>query len=293
MPNTVNYVTAFETQLRQKYTRELLSVDLLTENVNFIGANIVKIPYVKVKGYKDHSRTNDFNRQTVENQFITKTLAHDRDIELKVDAMDVDETNQVLSAANLTNTFETEQAIPEQDVYAFSKLYADFTNVAIGNKTADVTVLSALNILSTIDSIQETMTNAEVPVDGRILYVTPTVNKYIKNALTRQLTATDGVVSRLITGLDNLKIKEIPAGRMKTVYDFSDGFVPGVAAKQINMICVHPTSVLYTKKHSYIHLWAPGSDSRAADSYLYQNRAYWDLFLLETRVDGVWFNITA
>ena len=293
MPNTVNYVTAFETQLRQKYTRELLSVDLLTENVNFIGANIVKIPYVKVKGYKDHSRTNDFNRQTVENQFITKTLAHDRDIELKVDAMDVDETNQVLSAANLTNTFETEQAIPEQDVYAFSKLYADFTNVAIGNKTADVTVLSAVNILATIDSIQETMTNAEVPVDGRILYVTPTVTKFIKNALTRQLTATDGVVSRLITGLDNLKIKEIPAGRMKTVYDFTDGFVPGVAAKQINMICVHPTSVLYTKKHSYIHLWGPGSDSRAADSYLYQNRAYWDLFLLETRVDGVWFNITA
>ena len=293
MPNTVNYVTAFETQLRQKYTRELLSVDLLTENVNFIGANIVKIPYVKVKGYKDHSRTSDFNRQTVENQFITKTLAHDRDIELKVDAMDVDETNQVLSAANLTNTFETEQAIPEQDVYAFSKLYADYTNVAIGNKTADATVLSAVNILATIDTIQETMTNAEVPVDGRILYVTPTVNKFIKNALTRQLSATDGVVSRLITGLDNLKIKEIPAGRMKTVYDFSDGFVPGVAAKQINMICVHPTSVLYTKKHSYIHLWAPGSDSRAADSYLYQNRAYWDLFLLETRVDGVWFNITA
>ena len=292
MPNTVNYVTAFETQLRQKYTRELLSVDLLTENVNFIGANIVKIPYVKVKGYKDHSRTSDFNRQTVENQFITKTLAHDRDIELKVDAMDVDETNQVLSAANLTNTFETEQAIPEQDVYAFSKLYADYTNVAIGNKTADATVLSAVNILATIDTIQETMTNAEVPVDGRILYVTPTVNKFIKNALTRQLSATDGVVSRLITGLDNLKIKEIPAGRMKTVYDFSDGFVPGVAAKQINMICVHPTSVLYTKKHSYIHLWAPGSDSRAADSYLYQNRADWDLFLLETRVDGVWFNIT-
>lgn len=293
MPNTVNYVTTFETQLRQKYTRELLSVDLLTENVNFIGANIVKIPYVKVKGYKDHSRTNDFNRQTVENQFMTKTLAHDRDIEMKVDAMDVDETNQVLSAANLTNTFETEQAIPEQDVYAFSKLYADYTNVAIGNKVADTTVLSAANILATIDSIQETMTNAEVPVDGRILYVTPTVNKFIKNALTRQLTATDGVVSRLITGLDNLKIKEIPAGRMKTVYDFTDGFVPGVAAKQINMICVHPTSVLYTKKHSYIHLWAPGSDSRAADSYLYQNRAYWDLFLLETRVDGVWFNITA
>lgn len=293
MPNTVNYVTNFESQLRQKYTRELLSVDLLTENVQFVGANAVKIPSLKVKGYGDHSRSADFNRKTVENTYILKTLAHDRDIEIKVDAMDVDETNQVLSAGNITSTFETEQAIPERDVYAFSKLYADFTNAAIGNKTADVTVLSASNILTTIDAIQESMTNAEVPVDGRILYVTPSINKLIKNALTRQLTATDGIVSRMITSLDNLKIKEIPNGRMKTVYDFTDGFVPGVAAKQMNMICIHPTAVMYANKHAYIHLWAPGSDSRAADSYLYQNRAYWDLFLLETRVDGVWINITA
>lgn len=36
MPNTVNYVTQFEKELKQKYSRELLTADLTTQNVTFI-----------------------------------------------------------------------------------------------------------------------------------------------------------------------------------------------------------------------------------------------------------------
>lgn len=102
MPNTVNYVTQFEKELKQKYSRELLTADLTTQNVTFIGANKIKIPYITVSGYKDHSRNGGFNRGTVQNDFMEKTLAFDRDIEFFVDSMDVDETNQALSAANVT-----------------------------------------------------------------------------------------------------------------------------------------------------------------------------------------------
>lgn len=45
---------------------------------------------------------------------MEKTLTFDRDIELFVDVMDVDETNQALSAANITNTFISERAIPSR-----------------------------------------------------------------------------------------------------------------------------------------------------------------------------------
>ena len=51
MPNTVNYVTQFEKELKQKYSRELLTADLTTQNVTFIGANKIKIPYITVSGY--------------------------------------------------------------------------------------------------------------------------------------------------------------------------------------------------------------------------------------------------
>lgn len=105
MANITNYATQFERELKQKYTREGVSSKLLTPNVKFVNANTVKLPYVVLKGYKDHDRNGDFNRQILENRWITKELKHDRDVEFKVDTMDVDETNLVLSVANITNTF--------------------------------------------------------------------------------------------------------------------------------------------------------------------------------------------
>lgn len=46
-------------------------------------------------------------------------------------------------------------------------------------------------------------------------------------------------------------------------------------------------------KYSYIKLFTPGTDSRTADGYLYQNRCYGDLFLLEKKVDGCAMNVEA
>ncbi len=80
---------------------------------------------------------------------------------------------------------------------------------------------------------------------------------------------------------------------MKTVYDFTDGCVPDIAAKQINMILIHPNSVICREKYAYMKLFTPGTDSRTADGYLYQIRNYGDLFLLEKRLPGVAINVEA
>ena len=79
-----------------------------------------------VSGYKDHNRnTMGFNAGTVSNDWEPKKLTHDRDIEIPIDPMDIDETNLVTEMANIQNVFEEEQAIPEKDSYRFSKLYAE------------------------------------------------------------------------------------------------------------------------------------------------------------------------
>lgn len=165
MPNTVNYATQFKKEIMQKYSRELLTADLTTQNVTFVGANKIKIPYVSVTGYKDHSRNGGFNRGSVQNQFMEKTLSFDRDIEFFVDAMDVDETNQALSAANITNTFITEQDVPETDCYRLSKLHTDFTALG-GTVTQDA--VTAATILDKFDTLMEEMDEDEVPEEGRI-----------------------------------------------------------------------------------------------------------------------------
>jgi len=293
MPNTVNYATNFEKDLVQKYKRELLTNDLTTNNVKFVNAKTIKIPNLLLGGFKDHGRNGGFNRQDAENQYITKTLSHDRDVEFFVDTMDVDESNQALSAANLTNTFEEEHAIPEKDSYRMSKIYADY--VAQG-KTVDTTALTVTNILAKFDEYMEALDEAEVPEEGRILYATPTIKTMLKNAekISRQMdvTGNSGNVYRMVKSLDDVKIKTIPSARMKTAYDFTDGCIPAETAKQINMILVHPKSVISTDKHSYINLWAPGSHTQG-DGYLYQNRQYGDLFVIETRANGIKINTEA
>lgn len=292
--NTVNYVTAFERDLVQKYERELLTSEMTTNNVKFINANTVKLPFVELAGYKDHSRNGGFNRQAVKNNFQTFVLQHDRDVEFFVDKMDVDETNQAMAAANITNEFETQQAIPETDCYRISKTYSEFKT---HGGTVDNTALTAENILTVIDNAMLKMTEDSVPLEGRILYVTPTVEKMLKEAkeLQRYLNingSNDGKVKRSIVDLDGLKIKPLLSTRMKTMYDFTDGCKPGATAKQIHMILFHPKSLLACDKHSYIKLWPEGTHTQG-DGYLYQNRKYGDLFIIPNRIEGVYINAEA
>jgi len=288
-----NYVTAFETQLQQKYARELTSAALTTDRVRFVGAKEIKIPRLDLAGYKDHNRAGGWNRQAISNDFETKILQHDRDVEFFVDAMDVDETNQILSAANVTNVFVTEQAIPELDCYRYSKLLSEMQTYG---GTPDTTALDVNNVLQVFDELMERMDEASVPEGGRRLYVTPTVHKLLKEAQDVQrvfyLQSGPGRVARAVNQLDDVELVKVPSERMKSVYDFTDGFAPGVGAKQINMILVHPSAVIAPIKHSAIYLWPPGSHTQG-DGWLYQNRSYTDLFVIERKVAGVQINMEA
>ena len=289
------YAEQFTQFLAQKYEKELCSDALMHSNpqITFLNAQTIKLPRLTLSGYKDHTRTAGFNAGTISNDWEPKKLSHDRDIEFFVDPMDIDETNLALSVANIQNTFENEQAIPEKDCYNFSKLHTELTNF---HGSIDSTiVLTAQNILAVFDEEMSKMDDAGVPVDGRILYVTPTVNKLLKAAdgIQRMITVnSSNAVNRNVHSLDDVTIKMVQSGRMKTKYNFTDGCVAAADADQINFILVHPSCVVARDKYAYISLFTPGTDSRTADGYLYQNRNYWDLFLIERKVAGCAMHVT-
>jgi hypothetical protein len=290
-----DYATTFTQLLQQKYAKELCSDALAQSNqqVKFLNAQTIKLPRMTVSGYKDHTRTPGFNSGTLANDWEPKKLEHDRDIEFFVDPMDIDETNLTLSVANIQNTFETEQAIPEKDSYRFSKLHAELTKYT---GRIDSTVITAANFLEAFDTEMAIMDEASVPEEGRMLYVTPTMAKIVKEAegLQRVMTVTSpSTINRKVHSLDDVTIKKVPAARMKTKYDFTDGCVATAGAEQINWILIHTSCVVARDKYSYIKLFTPGTDSRTADGYLYQNRNYGDLFLLEKKVPGCSMNVTA
>lgn len=288
-----DYAEAFTQILQQKYAKELCSYDLTQSNqqVKFINAQTIKLPRMTVSGYKDHTRTIGFNAGNISNDWEAKKLAHDRDVEFWLDPMDIDETNLTLAVANVQNNFETEQAIPEKDSYRFSKLHSELTTYS---GRINTTVVTAVNFLEVFDAEMAAMDEAGVPEEGRILYVTPSMRAIIKEAegIQRMVTVnTPSTINRNVHSLDDVKIKMVPAARMKTAYDFTEGCVVAEGAKQINWILIHPSCVVCRDKYSYIKLFTPGTDSRTADGYLYQNRNYGDLFLLEKKVDGCSMNV--
>lgn len=291
-----DYAERFLPILAQKYATGMKSHALTQSNqgVTFLNAQTIKLPRLTVSGYKDHARTPGFNSGTLANDWEPKKLEHDRDIEFFVDPMDVDETNLVLSIANIQNVFEDEQAIPEIDSYRFSKLYAELAEYKPANISTNA--LTAAGFLAEFDDAMAAMDEEGVPEEGRILYVTPTVAKLVKEAegIQRSIeVSVAGSINRKVHSLDDVEIVKVPSGRMKTEYDFTDGCVPADGAKQINFILVHPSAVVARDKYSYIKVFTPGTDSRTADGYLYQNRRYGDLFLLEKKAGGCFINAEA
>jgi len=288
----INYATQFEREIAQQFARELTSGDLAANNkFKFIDAQTIKVPTLELTGYKDHARDGSKNRGTVGNTYQSFTLAHDRDIEFYVDEMDVDETNQVLSAANITATFNAEQAIPELDAYRYSKLYSDF--VANGG-VVDTTALTAANILTQFDKMMEDMDEASVPQSGRMLKVTPTVYTMLKNAekIQRTIDVNGGAagINRNVRSLDEVTIMTVPSDRLKSAYDFAEGFTPAVGAKQVNMILYHVSGILAPTKVADIYLWNKGETPESAYGFLYQNRMYTDLFIIKAKVAAVAIN---
>lgn len=291
-----DYAQTFERQLAQKYAREMVSNDLTLSNqgIKFLNAQTIKIPRLTVSGYKDHNRNAmGFNSGTVSNDWEPKKLSHDRDIEIPIDPMDIDETNLVVEMANIQNVFEEEQAIPEKDSYRFSKLLTEATTYKSAGSVIDETVLTASNILEWFDEQMSIMDDKSVPQEGRILYLTSAMQKLLKNAegITRTISVgAAGVIDRRVHGLDDVTLKSVPSARFKTKYDFTTGCVPAADAKQINMILVHPSCVISRDKYAYMKLFTPGSDSRTADKYVYQNRYYTDTFLIERKACGIAIN---
>lgn len=272
----LQYADIFSNILIELYGQSQVSVDLYNSNsdIQIVNGKNLKIPKLSVSGYKDHTRGSlGFNTGSYSNEYETKTLDHDRDIEFVIDPVDVDETNLVVTIANIQKRFETTQAIPEADCYTFSKLYSEAKRVSAKVKT---TALTTANVLSDFDDNLEAMTDAGVPLDRVILYCTPAYLKLLKNAegiqRTLEVSGAKGI-DRRVHSIDDIgMIKEVPSARFKSKYNFTSGCTADVSAVQMDYMLIDPECQVSRNKYSFITVFEPGTDSRTADNYLYQNR---------------------
>jgi len=290
----LNYAEVYQQALEEPYRvgrrfNELFNTG--SRNIKWAGGKTVKIPKITVGGMVDVDRDSIGSyKRNVDNDYELKTLMNDREFRTLVDPVDIDETNMAITIANITNTFNREQKIPEMDKYMASKLYAEFTGFG---GTADTKAIDETNVLKLFDSYMQKMDEEEVPEEGRILYAVPAVATMLKNApgITRTINvgANSREIDRIVNRLDTVTIQPVPPVRMKTVYDFTEGAQPDQSAQQINMILVHPSAVMAPEKYAFVSLDAPSAAT--GGKWLYYERQYYDVFLYEEKVPGIIFNV--
>lgn len=294
----VNYAESYERALAQAYPNVLNFGELYNVSNNqvykFVDSKTIHIPSISVTGRKNVNRDaidGQFQRN-VDNSFETKTLTFYREWSTSIDPADVLDTNMILTIQNATKVFNEEQKFPEKDAYTISKIYADW--VAEG-KAADTTALTVDNILLVFDKLMEAMDEALVPSQGRLLYVTPAVKTLLKQAsqigLSRSVQNGPNTINRVVDRLDEIKLISVPSFLMKTAYTFTTGFEPSESAKQINLFLVHPSAILTPNKYAFVGMEAPAAGTKG--DYIYYEKEYADVFILNNRTGAIAFNIEA
>jgi hypothetical protein len=260
------------------------------------GAKTIAIPTITTTGRKDADRdTIGTPARHFDNNWEEKTLNNMRYWDTLVHPMDIDQTNMATSIGNITQIYNEQQKFPEMDAYCVSKVYSLWT---AKSKTASTTVLTADNVLTEFDAMMQRMDEARVPVAGRILYVTPGIKTLLKNAsqVTRQvmvdgMAGNSGAINRIVNRLDEVQIVSVPSDLMKTVYNFTSGWVAGAGAAQINMFLIHPIAVMTPHVYSFSSLDEPTAKTQG--KYYYYEESYEDVFILDNKVNAIDFNITA
>ena len=294
---TVNYAEAYERALAQAYPNVLNFGELYNvannQTYKFVDAKTIHIPSISVTGRKNvnRDRIDGVLQRNVDNDWETKTLTFYREWSTRKDQADVMDTNMVLTIQNATQVFNETQKFPEKDAYTISKIYADW--VAEG-KTADTTALNVDNVLAVFDKLMEQMDEALVPAQGRLLYVTPAVKTLLKQAsnigLSRSVQNGENTINRVVDRLDEIKLISVPSFLMKTAYTFTTGFEPAATAKQINLFLVHPSAILTPNKYAFVGMEAPAAGTKG--DYIYYEKEYSDVFILNNRTGAIAFNIT-
>lgn len=148
----INYAEQYSKELASAYPYALYSGALWSaENANkykVVDAKTIKIPTLTTGGRQDGDRTAIGNfTQNFSNDWETKTLSQHRIFQTLVHPMDVDQTNQVASIANITKTFNETQKFAEIDAYTFSTLY-ELKNAqeAITPQSAELTGTTAIKL---------------------------------------------------------------------------------------------------------------------------------------------------
>ena len=294
MANSIALAEKYQPLLDEVYKTASKTIDLESAPVLFDGAQTVKVLKVTLDPLSNYSRNSGFTDGSVTANWESMKLTQDRGKEFNVDTMDNEETLDVM-AGNLLGTFIRQKVVPEIDAYRFATL-AQKTGIskATPGTLTDATVGAA------IDDAMAKLTNDEVPLEDRILYLTPAVYQMLKRAQPFKFANGDTNLNRNFDIFDGMKVVQVPESRFYTKIDVkagtssgdTGGFAKATDGAQINFMIVAKSAVIVVAKHVRLRVFTP-DENQEMDAYKFQYRIYHDEFVYDNKVAGIYLHAQA
>lgn len=274
--NTIGLAADYLPLLDELYAAESKTaiLDTLAERVQFTGVNTVNLFTLDPVGMANYDRNAGYVPGDVDGTWVPYVLETDRGRSYQIDYLD-NEESRGMAFGGLFSTVEKQHIIPEVDAYRFAQ-YAAAATVANGNLVNETLTAGAATVAS-IDLATATMDDAEVPYEGRILFVSPTTYRFLKGGITRMVMNRDDNVNYNVEMYNDMRVITVPSKRFHTAITLNapttaaaaGGYTAGGQA--INYMIVHPSAVLQVMKHYVPRIFMPEQNIEA-DAYRVQPR---------------------
>lgn len=294
MSNSIALAEKYLPILDEVYKKNSLTEILATANarIKFLGGNKVELYKIALDGLGNYSRNSGFVAGSETGTWEALTLTKDRGRTFMIDEMDDEETLDMAFGA-MAGEFVRTKVVPELDAYRFATYASGAGNTA----NADITV-GTTDCVGLIDTAEQVMGDAEVPAEGRILFVSEKFYQGLKAKIVRYLANENGV-NREIETYDGMRVIRVPQNRFNTAITLQDGttsgqtgggyVVPASTSYPINFMIVHPSAVVQIVKHNPLRVFAP-NENQTADAYKFDYRIYHDCFVEANKDDGIYLH---
>lgn len=286
MANSIALVTKFLAILDEVYKKSSLTsnLDSPTKPVEFGGAAAVNVFKISTVGLGTYSRATGYPAGDVTGAWETLTLAASRGRGLSVDRMD-DEETLGMAFGKVADEFMRVNVVPEVDAYRFSK-YASWSGISSPSEAA---LADAAAVVAALRVGTSAMDENEVPEEGRLLYITPTLLGLVEDQDTTKSKEVLARFSSIIRVPQTRFYKGITLNAGATAS--AGGFVKTVSTgRDLNFMILHPTAVLQAVKHNNMKYFSP-DQNQTADAHLLQYRLYHDAFVYDNHVNGVYAHV--
>lgn len=273
----INLVTKFHPYVDEIFKKESKKALVTNQDFDWTGAHTVKVYKISTGTMNDYDRAGTGSGVTgsrfgtVESLDATTeefTLKKDRSFTFAIDKLDSDETAQQLAASTALARQQREIVIPEVDSYVYGVMAT-----GAGTKPKAV-ALTPENIYDEITKGTNTLDNAEVPDESRVIIVSPDVYRLMKKS--KDIVMETDIDTNLrkqgvVSNLDGAAVIKVPAARLP---------------KNCGFILCHPcATVAPTKLEDYrIHQDPPGISGS-----LVEGRVCYDAFVLDKKKMAIYY----